>query len=404
MSSIYELHKIAQEGVVFYKPELMTEEEYVKEFFPPRIKEANYKARPKLGLPITTSIINRIVNTTLSDLTLTSTSPATQAILDKLTFEYGLKESIHQYTTNAFTTGTCGVVLVKAENEDFIIPEGWDGRFINVISSEALEVMYDLETEKGEGVEICPVFSESQVTKPKQDHVIITKFYDNYIADGVLHNLPFSPFTIFRSLDRSHEDIRYGAPYHMRYKNAQIEYQKVFSGMLFDIQVMKNVWKTNKTNNPNQPLSISTDQIIYLGADGTLEQAIRELNFAPETLVLQNLKQTISDASSVPSMLFGMEDASKFPSGVTLAQLYLPFVDLIKRTRPLVQKAIEDLVYKLLYANTQDETLSNNFEVLLSSTINPSERTERVNEAVLLLEKGIITSAEAKEMLGQWLK
>jgi hypothetical protein len=178
------------------------------------------------------------------------------------------------------------------------------------------------------------------------------KFFIEEIEDGsavvTAHGLPFAPFVFIRSVDKD-EANRYGNPFHLRARDLLVEYNRTASQALKAIQILQNVWLTDKEiDNPNAPLRLDPDTINHVGAGGRLEQAVRQLNLEPEFQMMSRLKQHIASRLQVPDFMTGLSDVGKVESGVALAIVSGPLQELVGRIRYEYAERVRELAAKML--------------------------------------------------------
>lgn len=390
-TTLYVMRQEGQEGKIFYQ-NLLATSTYSKKYFPPTPGETDgeYQRRPKVAIPITSSIIDRITNILLQGATITTSSEESQKRMDNLATDLNLAEFIRTMVTNTIVTGNNLAVIRIVNNE--IKLEHWDGTWVWI--NDELSG-YEYTTRDGLMV---PVLS-SDIKEEKRTKVVI----DDVQFGGVKHNLPYNPSTLTKNIDR-YDDDNFGKSYVMRFNDMVVEYNHIVSQISKSIKVLQNVWVSNRdVDNPENPIRLSPDRVNFLGVDGTLEQAIRNLNLTEEREYLEILEHQISRASQVPAELAGLKDAGKLPSGIALQLLLQPLTELVERYRNLFVPAIEEFSLKVL---STDYIIENKpiptdlqVDVQVNTSILPEDRKDRIAEIITLKNEGLITTEQAQLLL-----
>jgi hypothetical protein len=380
----------AAEGKLFYD-NLLNNAQYVKKYFPasPGETSEEYIRRPKIAVPITSSIVDRIVNILNFKTVITANNKEAQDKLDTVSISVKLSEFIRDVMVNTLNTGNNLSVLRIVDRK--VSLENWDGTYV-WMNGDLSGYEYTLRDDL-----IVPVLSP-EVKEDKIVRVII----DEYVFGNIAHGLPFTPSVLTKNVDK-YED-GWGKSYPMRYADLIVEYNHIISQISKSIKVLQNVWVTNRdVDNPENPIRLSPDRINFLGVDGTLEQAIRNLNLKEEKDYLDILEHQISRASQVPAELAGLKDVGKLPSGIALQILLQPLVELIERLRTIFNPMIEQLALKLVLMQyiAEGKTPPSNLEttVQTNQSIFPEDRTAIINEVILLKKEGLINDEQARLLL-----
>ena len=378
-------------GKVFYQ-NLLASAEYVKTYFPatPGETAAEYNNRPKISVPVTSSIIDRITNILLQGAVLTASTTEAQDRLDTVATDIQLPEFIRDMITNTIVTGNNLAVIRVVENE--IQLENWDGPWVWMKDG-----LSGYEYTMRDGL-MVPVLS-GDVKEDSRTVVII----DELQFGGVAHGLPFNPSVLTKNVDK-YDDAKWGKSFVMRFNDLVVEYNHIVSQISKSIKVLQNVWVTNRdVENPENPIRLSPDRINFLGQDGVLQQAIRNLNLNEEREYLNILEHQISRTSQVPAELAGLRDVGKLPSGIALSILMQPLTELTERFRNLFVSAIEDLAYKVLSTDyiINGESIPKGLEIELQTddAIFPEDRSNRIKETIDLKNAGLISVEQAQLLL-----
>lgn len=392
MSDInYIARQEGQIGKVFYQ-NLLATPTYTKIYFPATAGETDseYIRRPKIAVPISSSIIDRITNILMQGAVITTSSDESQQRMDKIATDLNLAEFLRDMITNAIVTGNNLSLIRIVENEMKL--ENWDGPWVWM--KDGL-VGYEYTTRNSLMV---PVLS-SDVKEDNRTVVII----DDLMFGNVKHNLPFNPSTLVKNIDK-YDDGVWGKSFVMRFNDMVVEYNHIVSQISKAIKVLQNVWITNRdVDNPENPIRLSPDRINFLGQEGTLEQAIRQLNLTEEREYLNILEHQISRASQVPAELAGLKDVGKLPSGVALQILLQPLVELTERMKNVFVPALEDFSYKVLATDYiidgQNIPTGLEVDVHTNDAILPEDRNQQIAEIVTLKKEGLITPEQAQLLL-----
>lgn len=393
---LYNLRLLAQEGEIFFQNRL-ADPSHVKKYFPPSPSEKSYSRRPKIVSPVFTSIVNRIVNFTTNELKITYENVAPE-ITDYYTYEYELNNLIIRFLTDSLVYGNVGVYLTQNMISGITELSAWDTRYIQILDNALL-----VEYLEKDGVILPIMASMSEDEKDYYKSYLITSDSIN----GIPHNLPFAPYNIFRCIDKYYLNPKYGTTYNERTKRLNVEYNHILSQISKQIKIMQNVWSTNRLENPNEPISLDPERINFLGENGTLSQVVRELNITPEMEYIKELRRQISEASNVPNLSGNLEDvAGKIPSGVALTIAYQPLIDLVNRLRPIFIYTAEQLIYKLVYAESlrlNKPTQNINVKIEVDSSVFDEGEKTTIDDVLKLKADGIINDIEARKLLADHL-
>jgi hypothetical protein len=383
------------EGRIFYQ-NLLTHQLYIKKYFPPVPGESaiQYSRRPKISIPLAASIIDRIINILNFNTVISVEDKTSQVLLDEMLKPLEYPEFIRNCMVNTLVTGA-NLTLIRS-GDIYPILENWDAPYLNLESS-LLSYEYTIRDSN-----IVPILSDDIAEKDR-----VRVYIDDKIFGDVEHNLNFKPYVLTKNIDR-YDSTVYGKSHVMRYKDLIVEFNHITSQISKAIKILQNVWNTNlSAENPEQPLRLNPDSINFLGPDGKLEQAVRNLNLEEERRYLEILEHQISKSSQVPAELIGLRDAGKLPSGVALQILLQPLNELITRLRPLFKAMVEELTEKVIrmkYAidlKKAPEKLV--IDVQVNENIFPEDRKEKIEEIILLKDKGIIDDLQAKLLIEPYL-
>ena len=213
---------------------------------------------------------------------------------------------------------------------------------------------------------------------------------------------------LFVGIDK-YDSGKYGKPFVSRCTELVLEYNHILSQIVKAVKILQNVWVTNlSADNPEMPIRLSPDTINFLGPDGKLEQAIRNLDLEEERKLLEILEFQISKASQVPAELIGLRDVGKLPSGIALQILLQPLVELIERIRPLFVLKTGELAEKLIrmkYAIDGKRAPDKiELDIQVNEAIFPDDRKEKIDEIITLKKEGLISIEQAQLLLEPYLK
>ncbi len=332
-----------EEGTIskLFSQNLLAREEYSQIYFPTTAGESasEYARRPKIAIPITSSIIDRITNILFQGAIITTDTPETQVRMDEISTDLQLQEFTRDMITNTIVTGqNLALIRVVSEKEgDVIKLENWDNPWIWLKDG-----LSGYEYTERDGL-IVPVLADD--VKEEERTVVII---DDLMFGNVEHNLPFTPSVLTKNVDK-YDDRIWGKSFVMRFQDLVIEYNHIISQMSKSIKILQNVWVTNRdVDQPENPIRLNPDKINYMGEDGTLQQAVRNLDLKEEREYLNILEYQISRTSQVPAEMAGLKDMGKLPSGIALQVLLQPLTALTERFKNFFIPAIDDLAYKIL--------------------------------------------------------
>ena len=401
----------ACEGIVFYENTL-TDPVNVEKYFPrytnPGETDAAYALRPKLAIPITSSIIDRMAGFLHSGMSVTAKDPTDQKTLETIISNLDDPENhFRNLLVYELAGGNAADVIGVTEPDSKLITlRTWTGEFI-FRNQGGTKLGYEYY-EHG-GVKLPVIQSDlSENLKGSQVRVTIDdKMYrfefgkDSSSKDEDFpHDFGFVPATWFFSIDRKPGSL-YAKPYPERFDNLVKEFNQTISQASKAIKILQNVWVTNKDiDNESTPIKIAPEYINFLGEDGTLEQAVRALSLTPEWEMMMKLERHISHASGFPQYLFGLEGLGNLESGYALEIITQPLVELMTRVRGSFKPKVEDLLTKAIKAqNILTSGTAGN--PVVTATLNeqfiPLEKDKEIARVEKAEERGWIDAEEAKE-------
>ena len=391
MSTLHTMRQDAIEGEVFYD-NLENKEPYTQKYYPPYDGESqsDYDRRPKIAVSITTSTVDRIIGSLLGNMIVTSEDPSTRDVLDMLGEDLDFTEIIRDVVKNTIVGGNNLTIVHPGETVPFI--KNWDAPFVYVDDNGLKGFEYELK----DGV-MLPVLKN---TSNKKDDIVLTIINELVYGDE-FHNLGFDPSYLTINIDRYKNGI-VGKTFTKRFIELANEYNQVFSGNSLDIKIFKNLWTINKTfDDPVNKVTLTPGKICFIGEDGELQQAIKNLDLSEENEHLNTLEHHISRASQVPGEFTGLRDAGKLPSGVALTILMQPFVELLGRFEGVFTRSSESIITKIVQMNNRmqgrpagDPQVS----VVLDIDVVPKNVDEKIDQIILLKKEGLITEEEARIM------
>ena len=396
MSDKFQARKDGFEGKLFYNNKIGNSQ-YVKKYFPPAEGElaSSYNRRPKIAVPISSSIINRIVNILNFNTVVSLSDQKSQNLYDEMDDKLKLSEVHRDILVNMLSTGN-NLTLFRL-GYDYPEIEQWDGTFLNLDYGINM-IEYTIKN----GV-IVPVLS----TEVKEEEVIRI-MVDDILFGDVEHNLGFNPSVLAKSIDK-YEDGIYGKSFVMRFKDMAVEFNQIFSQIAKAVKILQNVWTTNLlAEDPYNPIMLAPEHINFLGPDGKLEQAVRNLDLKEERMLLESLEFQISKASQVPAELIGLRDVSKLPSGIALQIILQPLTELIERLRPLYVSIVSEFTEKIVRmkyicdGKKAPEVIELNIRA--NENLFPEDKKEKIDEIITLKKEGLITEQQAKLLIEPYLK
>jgi len=401
-SNVYAMRSRGAEGEVFYR-NLLAKRGYISKYFPKADKEPEevYKARPKVALPITASMIDRVRDVALNGLKVHVPDAADgekwELVKSSLNWSSFLKNTL------AYTLAG-GNYLVALKGDTVSI----DGVVVPVVTFEPWRAQYLFKGDDGKSVgveymidkntgETSPVLQEQAgdakrqiVRKTYTPDFIVTERGDSAEPSYFEHNMGFPPAVWFKSIDMEPGAV-YALPYPERFENLIIEYNQVFSQAVTGVRIFQNVWNTNKDGTGvGDPLAIMPGVINFLGENGTLEQAVRELNLEPEKYLLELTKNHISEAGQVPPFFTGLESVGKIEAGVAMRIAFEPLIQLVDGILEVFVPALRLLVSKSIKAQYKVESKDKSGEPVVEIDIPESVLPSDVDEEIARLEKALL--------------
>ena len=366
-----------------------------KTYFPQKLNESQteYKNRPKISVPISSAIVNRIVNILTFNTVITASDEVTQDIVDTQLKDLHLFEFLRDILVNTISTGG-NLSVIRVLPDSKLELENFDNRWI--WQSETGNGLRGYEFTTNKGV-MSPVYS-AEVKKEDITRVII----DSIAFGDTLHSIGFNPSVLTTNIDKYEQRI-YGKSFIMRWYLLALEYNSIISQVSKSIKILQNIWITNITSpNPDSPLRLDPDRINFLGIDGTLEQSIKNLDLTEERNYLEILEHQISRAAQTPGELTGLRAIGKIPSGIALALMLQPLTELLGRYRSLFESTIEELVSKTVkmeYMLRGKVAPEFELEIETNEAIFPEDRERQLKEIVELHKSGLLPKEQAQQLL-----
>lgn len=391
MNNTIAMRKEALESMVFYDNAVNMKQYQSKYYLPTELSDA-----PRIAVPITSSVVDRIVALLHQGLEIEIDNPAlhkeVQAVLDENDWGALSREIITQ-------TLVGGNYLLLIRALEGLQLEGWKAPYLFKHGGDIYGYEYILK----DGVQV-PVLKDKLSKSEVEGHTIHT--ISPYFWDTEDHNFGFTPAVWFNSIDRG--TAGYGRPYPNRFKDMVVEFNQIVSQVSKAIKILQNVWNTNLSiENPNQPIKIAPEYINFLGEDGKLEQSTRNLTLDAEWAYLAVLKDNIAQAAQVPSELSGLANIGKLPSGVALQILLQPLEELIGRMRHNFGSKVKELVIKIgksIYLSKGQTPKDFEVSIRMNEAILPNEKQTELDNILKMVDKEIITKEEAKTMLSPTFK
>jgi len=385
--SIFQQRMEAIEARIFYDAQ-ESSANYQKKYFPmfDGEKSTEYSRRPKLAVPISSAICNRVIDVLSSGIKLTSDEPTTLDTLQYVEENWALHDQIRQTITNTIVGG---MDLSIVHYGGFV--QHWEAEY--AVNYGGGLVGYTFFVEDGQ---LKPVLKADQKNQ-------VTVLIDEYLWGEMPHFLGFNPASITLNIDK-YRSGNEGRSFIQRWLPMAIEFDQVFSSVSQQLKVLKNIWATNRdfVNEELDPISLTPGRIVSLGPDGKLEQIVRNLNLTEEREHLLALERHIARASNVPGEFSGLSDIGKLPSGVALSILLKPLQELLERFAITFQASAKNLARRLvMMKNVMNNNLPGDPQI--TATITPQifskSREAEVNEIITLKKEGIITPEEARTLI-----
>lgn len=211
------------------------------------------------------------------------------------------------------------------------------------------------------------------------------------------HNLPFIPAVWADNIDMD-ENGTYGVPYSNRFKSLLLHLNATLSQKQKALVFLQNIWvaKTDRVpTNDGEELVLRPDVINYISPDGSLEQAIRNLDLSEESNQIQYIKKAIYKSAQVPNET-DLSSQGKLESGVALRILYAQLEEVVTRLRNMWRSTETQVLSKAFrmqrLANGQSDPGDGlTIEVKYDQEIIPQDEQHRLDIDLRLLENNLIT-------------
>ncbi len=393
----YSMRLKALEGEVFYYNKL-ADKEYVRKYFPPTRNQRNYDNAPKIAVPITSTFVNRIASSLHNGMKVQFSTPAEQAVWESIAEHINWDELTRDLLIHSLVQGNVLAVILQDE-QNLPLIDVWKGQYIfEDKNSNSVGYEYIL---KGSSPVMIPVLSAPD--NLARDERLVRVFVNDEIYGQEPHNLGYAPAVMFKNIDKD-EDGVYGVPYYHRYRDLNIEYNHIVSQISKAIKILQNVWVTNASQaNEDNPIRIGDpDEVVSVGLDGKLEQAIRNLNTEPEHTYMNNLMRLIHNAAQIPDFMSGLSGVGKVESGVALQIVSTPLIELMTRIRQQYKEEVTELVTKTLAStylfngNTPPDFI---FDVKINDTIIPIDKQQEIDNVIKLVQSSILTTEQAQKII-----
>lgn len=389
--STYLAHRLALEGRVFYYNEL-TEKQHVQKFFPVAPGEdKTYDVDPKISFPITSDILNNFASLLYRESVIKIDPPSLQPRLDEFLALNNWTSLGRELLVRTLFGGTLLAVIRPMQLRARI--ELWGGEWTFVGADELHGYTY----------KVCDGKRVPLTSKPdKEDDVRLVPITDT-IWGEFEHGFGFNPSVMFFAPDVQ-DDSPYPMPFHMRYRQQNIEYNLLWSQMILNSRVLQNVWVTNKDRkDPNNPVMLRPRFINYLGENGTLAQVRREMNIDAELTLIEKLKQHIAESAQVPSFMTGLDGVGKVESGVAMSIVFAPLVHITNRLKSEFRPKFIELITKGLVADymLNEGHFPPDFAIDLQFTDNviPIDRGKELETIQRADAMGVFTPEEKRKLI-----
>ena len=390
----WQAHRLAIEGKVFYYNEL-AEPKWVEKYFPRTEGNPNYAGDPHLSFPVSSDVLNRLASLVFKDMVLTVDPPSLQVWLDMPIARNGGTSIARDIIVKALYGGTYLVTLVGTEIG--VVYDTWTGEW-TIIEDGALGgrpmIGYQYKVVNGKRVPI--------LGNPEKDPSVFTVWLTDTTRGAAenVHNFGFVPGVMFYNIDIE-DETPYPNPYHIRYRDPLIEYDRLYSKVLKDVRILEAVWTTNKEReDPNNLLRMNPDTINYLGENGELKQAMTNYDITAKQFLLNSLKNHIATSAQVPDFMTGLQGVGKVESGVARSIVNAPLTEVTNRIRndfkpPLLELFSKTLAAEYAIHNNGNKPPQFKIDIEFSKNIIPVDKKEELDLIDLALRMGTITTEEA---------
>lgn len=405
-NSTYTARKLGAEGAVFYENRL-TAPEHVRTYFPQTQGEEtdSYARRPKISFPVIGEVVDRIASLSYDGMQITTGVDQIDSVWAEVAERNEWNELGRRMLTMSLSRGSF-LVVIRDMGGCYV--DTWTAEYCHFMRTPFYEVC-GYEYERCVDESIKPVTSKPSrqrkgITTVSIDNQFFIEQIENTATVVTAHELPFAPFVLMRSVDKD-DSNRYGLPFHLRARELLVQYNLTASQALKAIQILQNVWVTDKeADNPNTPLRLDPDTINHVGGGGRLEQAVRQLNLDPEYGMMSRLKQHISSRLQVPDFMTGLSDVGKVESGVALAIVSGPLQELVGRIRYEYTERVRELAAKMLTVEYLSRGMRPpNFElsITLSENVLPIDARSDVQALIDANAAGLIAPQYLESLLAR---
>jgi hypothetical protein len=392
----FKAHRLAIEGSKFFFNELANPEN-VNTYFPPRPMQEDYAISPHVSFPVTSDVLNRIASIVYSDATITVDPPSLQPDLDMMLARNNWPGFGRDCIIKAMYGADYLVTIIPQESRGVKF-KSWTGEWAFVENRGEENEVVGYQYKLGKDGTRSPTTGRA-LTSDTYVEVRIDKTNWGTAKEGKAHDFGFTPATMFYNIDMTDESP-YPNPFHIRFKDQLLEYNKMFSKVIKDLRILESVWWTNANpqGDPNHPINMDGN-LLFLPEGTTLQQALSTYDIGPKEKALNMLRNHIATSAQVPDFMTGLDNVGKVESGVALNITLAPLTEIVNRIIYQFKPCFIELFAKALQVELiLMGTSASDFAIDIEFTKNviPVDKEREVNLLISLKEKGIINDAECR--------
>lgn len=394
----YRMRREAAVGEVFYRNQLADPGQREK-YFPQGDETAEmYAQMPKIAVPITSSIVDRMTGQLYRTVKIEMGNDADQRVWDEVADRSDF-DNLGPNTIGWSLVGGNYMVVIRSPKPREVTLEPWKGQYL-FRTDGTMGYEYVLKKSTGEAM---PIFTDADLGSDSQK--VRQEFYTNgtlmQVGNGepqfLKHNFGFIPAVWFYAPDREPKSL-YAEPYPNRFKNLVVEFCQVFSQASASIKIFQNLW-VNKGDPPpkGKEFRIAPNRVYSVGVDGDLYQALRALTLEPEWGHLEMLTRQITAAASVPTYYTGLEQFGKIESGYALEIMFQPLQEIMGRIRSQMLKKFRLLVERSVMIAKGSLNVPE-VNISIAESFMPSDIDKELLRIQMLADRGVLDAEEERTM------
>lgn len=377
----------ALEGEVFYEDEVTHGINRTKYF--PHFDDND----PLVSVPLTGAFIDRMVNILRNNVRYTTGDPNLDIELTEMVNAVEFEKTMNNICTQTLATGSHSAWIDTGF--EWPVVTTWAAYYTSH-SYYSYYKQYGTDKKTGEMSPVLTTDGRSlrsmDVHTEMADEYIWASWYNDDLVWWAEHNMGFTPVVWFDSIDTAKN--LYGKPFVERFKDLLVSLNNIYSQVQRSIILLQNVWTTTKSfEDANKPIRLNPKQIQFLGPEGKLEQAIRNLDLEEEREQIKSLKIEILRAANFPADSF-LEGLGKVSSGVALRLQYTCLFELMNNVgntfAPVEAELLEKMLrlkHKMAGRSELDVTVNVEYDM----AVLPVDKQADFDYDVKRVEQGVMT-------------